>query len=207
MQIIVYKLTRTDGLEYIGITNNLRDRYNAHAMSARFSIGIIETCILHECETYKEAEDLEPYYIEKFNTWKNGLNLTRDGKGLNGNCEFNTFGFKFSSLSRQKMSEAKIDYVPWNVGKTYKLNVDRTGKVFSKKFKEQTIIDILILYKTKPEISGVGDKSKNGKILSYNRAFANEFSKKFEMSNVALLNIITGKTIVWKEHYNTIISI
>lgn len=100
----VYKITRSDGLCYIGITVNCKARFKSHERSERFSIGIKDIEILEECDTYEKAEDLEEYYINKFDTFNNGLNLSINGKG-NHLCEsFTTKGFKFSEESKKKMS-------------------------------------------------------------------------------------------------------
>ncbi len=39
---IIYKLTREDGLEYIGVTVNLVKRLNKHKHSRRFEVFTIE---------------------------------------------------------------------------------------------------------------------------------------------------------------------
>jgi len=106
MTVSIYKIRRTDGLEYIGITNRTRQRFAEHKRSRRFEIGIDSIVILETVETYEEAEDLEEYYIDHFDTFESGLNVTTDGKGLNGDCKFNTLGYKFSKESRERMSES-----------------------------------------------------------------------------------------------------
>jgi hypothetical protein len=102
----VYKITRNDGLEYVGITINPKARKKSHLKSMRFAIGIKDFKILKECGTYKEAERLEEVYIQQFDTYENGLNLTLTGKGLNDIEKFNTYGHKFSEKSKKKMSES-----------------------------------------------------------------------------------------------------
>lgn len=100
----VYKITRSDDLCYIGITVNCKARFSSHKRSQRFSIGIKDIEILEECNTYEQAEDLEEYYINKFDTFNSGLNLSINGKG-NHLCEsFTTKGFKFSDETKKKMS-------------------------------------------------------------------------------------------------------
>ena len=100
----VYKITREDGLEYIGITNRLKKRLNEHKNSKRFAALKIQTVeILFEGE-YEECERLEESFIIKFNTFYNGLNMTNKGKGKSDTEKFNTLGYKFSDESRRKMS-------------------------------------------------------------------------------------------------------
>ncbi len=103
---VVYMLTRADGLKYIGITKNLKGRINQHSKSSRFSqYQLIDYKILYT-GYYKDCERLEEYYIKKYNTYKNGLNMTESGKGKNKDCTFSTLGYKFSEESKKKMSDS-----------------------------------------------------------------------------------------------------
>ena len=102
---IVYIITRSDGLQYVGITVNLNTRMKSHMRSSRFSQGIESIEILYE-GTYSEASDLEEYFIQKYDTYKSGLNLTSSGKGKNDTEKFNTYGHKYSLKSRKKMSDS-----------------------------------------------------------------------------------------------------
>ena len=106
MSTIVYKITRTDDLEYIGISRNFKTRLQQHQKSNRFKQGIKNIVILSECEDYEEAEKLEEHFITLFDTYRNGLNVTPTGKGKNKNVKFNTLGHIYSEESRQKMSES-----------------------------------------------------------------------------------------------------
>lgn len=99
----VYKVNREDGKSYIGTTVNLPKRINTHKNHKRFSVyGIKSVDVLYE-GNYAECEFLEEYFIEKYDTYNNGLNLTRDGKGLSGDCNFSTFEHKFSEETKHKM--------------------------------------------------------------------------------------------------------
>ena len=64
----IYKITRMDDKEYIGITIRLNKRIRDHRNSDRFSIGIKRISILRVCDTYEEAEKLEEIYIDQFDT-------------------------------------------------------------------------------------------------------------------------------------------
>lgn len=100
----IYKLRRGDGLEYVGITTNLKKRLNSHKNSKRFSeYKISDVMILFE-GTYAECDMLEESFIRKYDTFKAGLNLTDKGKGKANTTKFNTMGYKFSDESRLKMS-------------------------------------------------------------------------------------------------------
>lgn len=102
----VYKITRNDGKVYIGITVDLKKRLKAHENSIRFSMGIKEFEVLNECTSYEEAEDLEEFYIDEFDTFENGLNLSKNGKGNHNSKNFTTRNYKYSQESRLKMSES-----------------------------------------------------------------------------------------------------
>lgn len=104
---VVYKITRGDGLEYVGITTNLKSRLYSHQKSERFSMGIQRTEVLYE-STYENCQDAEPIYISVFDTYKNGLNVTPDGKGNHKeSTSFNTYGYKFSEKSKKLMGDRK----------------------------------------------------------------------------------------------------
>ena len=96
--VVVYKITRVDGLEYIGITCNAKHRFACHRKSERFRVGIQQIEILKECNDYDEAEELEEYYITLYNTFEKGLNVTSNGKGKNKSNKFNV-SLTMSSLS------------------------------------------------------------------------------------------------------------
>lgn len=106
-------ITRYDGKSYIGITVNPNNRFKQHLKSARFENNIIDKKILAECATYEKAEYLEEIYIDLFDTWNNGLNLTATGKGLNDGAKFNTLGHKFDLTTRAKMSQAAMGRKTW----------------------------------------------------------------------------------------------
>lgn len=135
---VVYKIDRADGLSYIGITNNFKKRLNQHKNSNRFrDIGISEYNILFEGE-YDACEDKEREFIEQYDTYVNGLNVTPNGKGKNENCKFNTLGFKFSERSRKLMSEkskARVRKTGYKHSEETKAHwsATRKGKVFCKR--------------------------------------------------------------------------
>ena len=103
MSNVVYLITRKDGKQYVGITCEFNRRIRAHKKTKRFEMGIENIEILHECETYEEAEMLEPLYIEKYDTFRNGLNESIDGKGNHLADNFTTKGYKFTDTQRLNM--------------------------------------------------------------------------------------------------------
>jgi predicted GIY-YIG superfamily endonuclease len=103
MKNIVYLITRTDGMQYVGITCQFNKRMSAHKKSKRFVQGIEKIEILEECDTYEEAELLESEYIKKYDTYYSGLNESIDGKGNHLAPKFTTRNYKFTEEQRKNM--------------------------------------------------------------------------------------------------------
>lgn len=137
----VYLTTnKLNGKQYVGshVTKNINDSYIgsgrpyfANAVK-KYGKENFERIILKECDSIEEARLLEEPYINEYNTLSpNGYNLSPTG----GTCEFggrhseeskkkisNSLkgkfkGRVFSDDWKQKLSDAKKNYVPWNVGK------------------------------------------------------------------------------------------
>jgi len=105
--IVVYKLTRSDGKQYIGKASNFKNRLCHHTKSKRFEgHSIVEHEILECCETHKQALTYEKKYIEQYDTFHNGLNKTKDGSGNHTSPNFTTEGFQFTKESKKKMSDS-----------------------------------------------------------------------------------------------------
>ena len=104
-QGVIYRVTRADGLSYIGNTLDYKKRMRDHAKTARFANGIASHEILFT-GPYSECERLEEFFIDMYDTWKSGLNVTNDGKGKNPNTRFNTFGMPCLPETREKISSA-----------------------------------------------------------------------------------------------------
>lgn len=103
MENVVYLITRTDGQQYVGITCEFNKRMSVHKKSERFKKGIKRIEILQECDTYEQAEKLEPMYIEKYDTYYNGLNESINGKGNHLAPNFTTRNYKFTEKQRLNM--------------------------------------------------------------------------------------------------------
>lgn len=194
---VIYKITRTDGLEYIGIAISFKNRLATHRLSTRFSSGILESKILYE-GTYQECWEKEEEYIKKYDTYNNGLNLTINGKGMNPKS---TLGFKFSAESRRRMSEAKKNYIPWNVGKKYSMSEDvrarRKGKRCSSKLSIDDVKSIRAEYELRNDIellSAVGTIAKNGIPITYEIAFINKHHKRYNLTTTGMKNILRRKS-------------
>lgn len=112
--MIIYKVTNiTNNKAYIGqtiysiekrkaqhIANTKAGRCNCYFYKAlrKYSENNFTWEIVTTCNTKKELNTLEIYYIEYFDTYNNGYNLTIGGNG-------NT-GLKMSKETKQKMSDA-----------------------------------------------------------------------------------------------------
>ena len=64
-QGVIYRVTRTDGLTYIGITVDYKKRMRDHGRSARFAAGIESHEVLF-AGPYSECERLEAFFIARF---------------------------------------------------------------------------------------------------------------------------------------------
>jgi predicted GIY-YIG superfamily endonuclease len=223
METQVYKLTRSDGKQYIGITTNIRARLWQHNHSSRFSeFGISNIEILHSCSSYEEALQLEEQAIENHGTFINGLNLTKHGRGSgHDSTKFTTLGYKFKEESRQKMRTAakkrkageKLQSWLSNQTEEYKNSIKkkmsetRKGNHYGKLILTAEIVEeILLLYKSKPNLPGVGLVGKNGMILSYDRAFANMYCSRYNISHTSILNLLKKKVVTWIPIYEKIMN-
>ena len=186
----IYKLTRlTDNKSYIGTTllKRFKIRMREHRKSVRFANSAFIYEILIETSSEQDLYILEKEYIEKFDTYNNGLNLTPTGAGLNDGVKFTTLGFKFSKESREKMSKAKKGKeMPWlknrKVSPETKAKLSEIGKnkQHSSKLKLNNIIEIRNNFKCgNYDKANVGVKKLNGKLMSELQEYALQVSKKY----------------------------
>jgi len=223
MKAYVYLIERIDGMCYVGITIDPKKRFRQHSRSDRFNIGIKSTKILEECDDYSMAENLEEYYINKLDTFKNGLNLTNTGKGMS-DCKFNTLGHVFSEKSRLKMSKS-----------AKKRGVNTTGYKFDDEVKERwselrknkywgnnkkiTDDEALIIYNTyandelefdvefmkayvkKTQRESIEDlpfnelSSPNGRPLSKMTLYAGHYAKVYDVTSATIRQIIDNNGV------------
>ena len=106
-------------------------------------------------------------------------------------------------VKRPGIGGVKKGTIPWNKGKSgYHLNLTEEGKNKkinsvknrkNKKLKDSDISFLLYNYKNKIEIENekIGKVQRNGKVFSYNRAFAHHFSKVFNVSQNYIYYVIT----------------
>jgi len=149
----IYKWTSPKGKSYIGQSVNLEKRYydffhreiysnpykkkgltkidRARKKYPDFEQWTYE--ILEYCNP-NELNDKEQYYINLYNTFKNGYNETIGGKGCNGYKVSEEFK-QLLSISRMGENNPMYDKTPWNKGKTLseehkqKLSIVRKGKI------------------------------------------------------------------------------
>jgi len=93
---IVYKHTfKTTGKSYIGYTSkSMHERFEKHVLNSiagmdnhfyrairKYGVDDIVSEVLYECETKDEATEKEKFYIDKYNTFNEGYNMTKGGDG------------------------------------------------------------------------------------------------------------------------------
>lgn len=203
---VVYKITRDDGQLYIGTTlkHRIKNRISQHKSTQRFKGHDFSFEILEE-STSKEYIDMkEVYYINKFDTYKNGLNTSLDGKGNHNAPSFTTLGHKYSEKSRKKMSEsakkrvARIG-IPYK-GKTHSQETRahwstiRKGRVFQYKIPQETYDQIRLEFEQTKHTYTI-KVSKNGRKLPIERQFAKAVYLKYKMSVPMIVNIIKKKVL------------
>lgn len=129
------------------------------------------------------------------NHWARGL-----PKELNPNT-----GSKRNSETRRKISESRMGNT-WAAGSTKTVEARilisemKLGKVSGGALDKRmgVVKEILKTYAERPNISGFmeGVPRKNGRILSYERAFANAFCLEFDMTSNGVYKTITKKTLI-----------
>lgn len=111
-----------------------------------------------------------------------------------------------SNLQRGKkrpgVGGRKKGSVPWNKGiagcfspqTIESFQKTRAGNRYGKvKLTDDQCRQIIDIFNTRPEIEGVGEKSANGKVMTYERLFSKKFHNQYNVTEAALYNIITGK--------------
>lgn len=206
---IVYKLTRSDGQLYIGTTyqDGFKKRMKAHSKSDRFLGFEFDVEILEESQDFDYISVREPYYIDLYDTYENGLNKSVDGKGNHLCDDFTTRGYRFSVESRLRMRESakrrvERDGVPFKGCSHTKEQRERWSDIRrgvlppNTKLTEEVVKEIINLFSNKPHLEGVGQTMKNGRKLSYIRAFSLKYGDVYGVTPEQIERIIRGKT--WK---------
>jgi len=201
---VVYKITRDDQKIYIGTTikDRINNRLSQHNNSARFK-GYEFTFEILEESTSKEYIDVkEAHYIQYYDSYNTGLNESLDGKGNHHAPNFTTLGYKYSTESKQKMSQSAKARVkrlgaPGKGRKPsaetrFKWSQNRKGKIHSK-----LKVDYAAVRKEFEEVKNTLKESvsKNGRQLSIERQFSNLVYKKYNVCSASIYNIICKKVL------------
>lgn len=200
----VYKLTRSDGKIYIGTTNKyrLKIRLKEHRHSKRFKGFSFEHEIINETMDLIELYKLEKENIQKFDSYKNGLNSTPDGTGKSRSPKFTTLGCKFSDESRKKMSLAKKGKpIPWfkdikiSPETRLKMSLDQKGKQSFTKLTKENVINIKNEFvQGNFDKSTVGMKCKNGKLMSGVQSYALQKAPLYNVTLQCIKKVLKGET-------------
>lgn len=120
---------KINGKCYVGQTIDYERRYRDHLRSANnhqsksafhcalrkygidnFDFFIVYSCICPKEECRKQLGEQEKHFIEVFDSYNNGYNMTLGGDGVVG----------MSEESRKKLSKSLKGHTPWNKGLTIK---------------------------------------------------------------------------------------
>ena len=117
---IIYKWTNIiNGKSYIGQTAYPEKRYYQHLLVndntpfhnalRKYGVDSFTYQVLEDDIDDEKLDEREIYWINYFNTYQDGYNLT-----IGGNS---TRGFKFSYEQIKHLSDAHLGQIPWNKGK------------------------------------------------------------------------------------------
>lgn len=208
MIYLVYKITRSDGQLYIGTTNKdrINNRMHHHRYSKRFKDYEFEYEILYESSNVDEVYKKEEYYIKKYDTYRNGLNNSINGRG-NHLCEkFTTLGYNHTEETKKKIGSKMKGKKSWNKGTCRdkntrnKISEKKKGtKPPNTKLCEKDVRIILKnYYNNKPEYHN-GTILQNGRESSYIHEFAKKYSNIYGVTLQCIKRIIKGEN--WKSVY------
>lgn len=219
----IYKITRNDGLEYVGQTINLKTRLYNHRRSKKFrDFGILKVEVIDTVSESSEADKLESLYIEKYDTFNNGLNMTYNGRGNHKyQGKFSTLGLKHSDETKAKIANKSSIRMKeyWRAGvkaasqeaqeraKARMTETRRKQGCTHTKFTEDDVREVLNLYSTRPYIEGIGEKLPNGHVKTYDRAFANKYAEQFSMTPAHIRNLVQRKNKYWNHLYEEILDL
>jgi len=212
----VYKITRSDQKSYIGTTVNFKKRFRDHSLTERFKHFDLHFEILKEFNDYEEALKFEELMINKFDTFYNGLNLSKNGRGNHLCQNFTTYGLKFSEETKKKIGEASknrqainkalktiTNYSDENKKQFYKKIEEKKNQVFSQRGFKQRKFDTELVKKFLYEFKNYELKDdkllfrKNGKHVTPERIFCEYFGSQHNLNPAYLYKILKGKVKSW----------
>lgn len=210
---------KSDSKQYVGITidRNQRQRLWSHRNSNRFKDDDFSFEILEESSDRNYIESQETYWIQKFDTYHNGLNETKTGKGFgHSSSKFTTLGYKFSEKSKDKMrksAKARVDpenmrQISLNMWKDPKMrkhhsDVRKNRRLRPPKFSDKEIEQIRNRYHDEFDslkvLTQQINETRHAKNSSWKKStvestFANLYAEEYGCSSVFLKNVVSNKT-------------
>lgn len=192
----------------------MKQRMGDHKRSKRFRDDEFTIEILEKSTDREYINEREEYWIQKLDTYKNGLNESWSGKGYGHNSSnFTTQGYIFSEESRKKMSESakkrcdsnkmrEISKSQWDDPEIRKHHSEiRKGKRLRKpKISDEVVAEIRNHYenekiKCEKEIKEYNEtaKKKGWPQKTPSSHFARKYAEHYKCSNVTLKGIIEWK--------------
>jgi predicted GIY-YIG superfamily endonuclease len=207
---VVYMLTTdTDSKMYIGSTTQRKFGYRmGQHRRGRFSDNSFESKIIFECDSYEQCLDMEEALIAYYDTYRNGLNRTVNGRGNHNAPNFTTKGYKFPEEVKKRISETskkRIPRVGWKHTEEIKKHWSniRCGEKHSV-LSESQAREIIELYLSKPELDGVGKGHPKGygRVSTYESVFSKTYVEKFQVPKHVISRLIRKKSWsnLWKEY-------
>lgn len=192
----IYYFSNELGQPYVGFTSNYKKRIRQH----KNKHNIIESRVLYQTKDIEHAYSMEEYFISEYDSFCNGLNKTKDGRGVYGELK-STTGFKFSIDSKKKMSDsAKLRYRSGNnplINRKFtekdldKMSVSQKDIHTSLKLSPHKIIEIKRLYIIKPFINRDSKELKN---KSKKALFVKIMAKVYKVSQTCIQDILKNKS-------------
>lgn len=182
MNFIVYRHCSPSGKSYIGVTSrSVEERFNEHVRLAKreniyhfhqainkYGAESFITEILEENVPSTKIVESEKFWIKKFDSFKNGYNMTEGGQG-------HTAGFKHTEETKKKISESHLgkiltDEHKKNIGlasskqiHTVERRLEQSERMKGKKLSNETKKKISETLKTKMSGDGNGMFGKKHK--------------------------------------------
>lgn len=194
----------------------MKQRMGDHKRSKRFRDDEFTIEILEKSNDRQYINEREEYWIQKLDTFNNGLNESWSGKGYGHNSpNFTTEGYIYSEESRKKMSESakkrgggseqmrQLSLNQWKNPEIRKHHSEiRKGKrLRPPKISDETVIKIRMHYdqektKCEEEIKEYNEvaKKRGWPLKTMSSHFARKYADHYQCSNVALKGIIEWKT-------------
>lgn len=198
--LYLYYLYEDGIVKYVGITKNVKERKRDHKRRKPYH----EFKVIHEFYNLDDATIAEKYHIELHNTYINGWNRTTGGEYKEN-----------SGYNRKGIGGVVKGNVPWNKGKKgyhihnedtiYTLSNINSGELNkNSKLNIDDVTSIINDYMKHNDIGIEGNIMKNGRMMSYNRAFSLIYSKKFGVTPENITRIIERKS--WKKLWSILVN-